>query len=240
MAGRITAGNFAYWIAHYRGRVWSRKTFIAGGASYRYFIHPYNYTWGTERSVEIPIFIEAMGHHAKAVRLEIGNVLSHYFAVGHTVVDKHEQARGVVGCDILDFTPGKRYDLIISISTLEHVGYAECAGDEHKDDEAHKAGDAVHRIRQLLTPHGMGIVSVPVGFNPWLDNAVREGRIGFDKCCCLIRTGPREQWVECGLDRVLTAAYGEPHPNANGIIIGRIYRDAAAVNGGTRHADSIN
>jgi len=50
-------------------------------------------------------------------------VLSHYFAVKHDIVDKYEIAPSVVNEDLVNFKPGKKYDLIVSISTLEHVGW---------------------------------------------------------------------------------------------------------------------
>jgi hypothetical protein len=57
--------------------------------------------------------------------LEIGNVLSHYFPVNHDIVDKYEKADGVINQDVVHFYSPKKYDLIVSVSTLEHVGWDE-------------------------------------------------------------------------------------------------------------------
>lgn len=57
--------------------------------------------------------------------LEVGNVLSHYFPIHHDIVDKYEVCPGVINQDIADFLPQEKYDLILSISTVEHVGWDE-------------------------------------------------------------------------------------------------------------------
>jgi hypothetical protein len=38
------------------------------------------------------------------------------------VLDKYEQAPGVINEDVVSFSPPQKYDLIVSVSTLEHVG----------------------------------------------------------------------------------------------------------------------
>lgn len=57
--------------------------------------------------------------------LEVGDVLSHYFPIHHDVVDKYQVAPGVINQDIAEFIPPERYDLILSISTPEDVGWDE-------------------------------------------------------------------------------------------------------------------
>ncbi|MBN1677269.1 MAG: hypothetical protein JW880_01895, partial [Candidatus Thermoplasmatota archaeon] len=99
--------------------------FSLQGTKYRYFIHRHNTTWKNERCVEIPIVRKILDEYQGKTVLEVGNVLSHYFAVGHDVVDKYEASPGVVNQDVVDFRPGREYDLIVSISTMEHVGWDE-------------------------------------------------------------------------------------------------------------------
>jgi hypothetical protein len=41
------------------------------------------------------------------------------------VADKYEVSPGVINKDIVEFVPPQKYDLIVSISTLEHVGWNE-------------------------------------------------------------------------------------------------------------------
>ena len=49
----------------------------------------------------------------------------HYFPADHEIVDKYEKGDGIVNEDIVNFRPGKKYDLIVSISTLEHISWNE-------------------------------------------------------------------------------------------------------------------
>jgi hypothetical protein len=105
----------------------SRKTFIFNGKTYYYFVHKYNTTWKNERAVEVPIIWDIVREHYRQGKrvLEVGNVLSHYFRIFHDVLDKYEVAEGVINQDVVDFKPAWKYDLIVSISTLEHVGWDE-------------------------------------------------------------------------------------------------------------------
>jgi hypothetical protein len=82
----------------------------------------------------------------------VGNVLSHYFSVNHDVVDKYEKAEGVINRDIIDFHPSKEYDLIISISTLEHVGWDEDISDHKILHDPSKILRAIENLRGLLAP----------------------------------------------------------------------------------------
>ena len=116
-----------YWrFAKMKLTRWTRtKTFVFNGHTYPYLYHFCNKTWKNERGVEIPIFRDILLRHQAARILEVGNVLSHYFPVHHEVVDKYEVAPIVINQDIVEFAPTERYDLILSISTLEHVGWDE-------------------------------------------------------------------------------------------------------------------
>src|SRR5215207_4369431 len=80
-------------------------------------------TWRSERAVELPIAWRRVRRTDATSTLEIGNVLSNYFPVRHLVVDKYERVPGVINEDVVDFSPPGKYDLIVSISTLEHVGW---------------------------------------------------------------------------------------------------------------------
>jgi len=78
-----------------------------------------------ERAVEIPIIWHIVRENKGKRILEAGNVLSHYFRVDHDIVDKYERAEDVINEDVVNFQPSKKYDLIVSISTLGHVGWDE-------------------------------------------------------------------------------------------------------------------
>lgn len=108
----------------------------------------YNASWSNERAIEIPLAQERIRQAAGKRILEIGNVLAYYGQVPHEVVDKYERADGVRNIDVVDFHPAAPYDLIISISTLEHVGW-----DETPRDPA-KLLRAVTHLTGLLAPGG--------------------------------------------------------------------------------------
>jgi hypothetical protein len=113
----------------------TKPFFEFDGKTRRYFIHPHNNTWMNERMVEIPIVSDLVKQNAGKNILEIGNVIKHYMPdATHTVVDKYEKSDGVLNCDIIDYQPPAEngadaafhgYDLIISISTFEHIGFDE-------------------------------------------------------------------------------------------------------------------
>ena len=90
-----------------------------------YLNHRYNYTWLNERAVETALAFEVLRDHAGQDVLEIGNVMSQYVSVDHLVVDKYEHAPGVVNADVVDLHLDAKFDLILAVSTLEHVGLDE-------------------------------------------------------------------------------------------------------------------
>ncbi|KKK87547.1 hypothetical protein LCGC14_2752170, partial [marine sediment metagenome] len=101
----------------------SNKYFEFNGEKHKYFLGAYNKAWLNERTIEIPIILSLMKGYKKDQILEVGNVLSHYFPVEWDVVDKFEKGSGIISHDLVDFQSPYKYDLIISISTLEHIGF---------------------------------------------------------------------------------------------------------------------
>jgi hypothetical protein len=138
------------------------KGFYYNGDFYHFYAHPYNATWTNERAIEVPIFKKLL-QSARGSVLEVGNVLSHYQSIEHSVIDLFEESPGVLNVDVLNYNPTNRYDLIISISTIEHVG---------KDDEARreKAKEAIEHLKSLLESGGRIVVSVPLGYNKYVDD----------------------------------------------------------------------
>jgi hypothetical protein len=195
-------------------RAFRRGTFEAMGESYEYFYHSYNWTWDNERAVEVPVAWRAVRRHPPERILEVGNVLSHYFRVRHDVVDKYERGRGVINEDVVDYRPAKRYDLVVSISTLEHVGWDE----EPKDPG--KVLVAVERLRSLLAPGGRLVATIPLGYNPGLDRLLEEGRLAFGRQSCLKRVSAGCDWREVPWAEVRGARYNDPYPAASGLVIG--------------------
>lgn len=177
------------------------------------FWHPYTVTWKNERAIEIPIARSLLDRARGGRVLEVGNVLSHYFPVAHEVVDKYETAPGVIREDIVDFRPGRPFDLILCISTLEHVGW-----DERPRDPG-KLLRAAEHLRGLLAPGGALAVTLPLGYNPRLDALLDEGGLPFTERHHYLRTSPRG-WREEAWEEVRGARYGAPYPSANGLVVG--------------------
>src|SRR5262249_16232855 len=139
---------------------------------YPYFQHLYNVTWLNERRVEIPIARRWLALAPGARTLEVGNVLSHYDkSLQHAVVDRYEKTRreNFFPEDAETFTTGAPYDLIVSISTFEHIGQ-----DEVPRDDA-KIGRTMVHLRSLLAANGSLLFTAPVGYSPPLDRLVDEG-----------------------------------------------------------------
>jgi SAM-dependent methyltransferase len=146
-----------------------RGKFTLGGERYRRLRHPHGLTWATERAVEVPVAQRLLERHRGERVLEVGNVLAHYMPVAHDVVDKYEAAPGVRNVDVLDLAPEPSYDLILSISTLEHVG---------RDETPREPGRAIRafeHLRDLLRPDGVLFATVPAGYNADLDTALAQG-----------------------------------------------------------------
>lgn len=184
------------------------------GRGYRYFIHRYNNTWLNERTIEIPIIWKLVKEYNPQEVLEIGNVLSHYFSVNHDIVDKYEKAGRIINQDAVSFNPGKQYRLIASISTLEHVGWDE------KPRDPEKFLRAVENLRNLLSPGGQMVVTLPMGYNVYLDDLLKRGEKIFDRCHYLKRISRDNRWTEVDWRDIENAKYGQPFPFANAIVVG--------------------
>ena len=200
------------------------RHFVFRGQELEYFYHRYNFTWRNERIVEVPIawsFVEAAGDRRV---LEVGNVLSHYFPHRHTVLDKYDRAPGVINEDALTFAPGERYDVIVSISTLEHVGWDEDPRDPDKPVQV------ATNLARLLRPGGLLVASLPIGYNPHVDRSLGSRRFPFTETYCLKRVSRDNRWQEVDWADIRDARYGVPFPSANGIVVG-IVRCPPAVSG---------
>jgi hypothetical protein len=194
------------------------RTFLFQGGEYEYFRHRHNVTWQNERAVEIPIVRRAIDEAGDVRVLEVGNVLGHYMRHSHDVVDKYEPGRNVLNVDIVTFRTAELYDLIVSISTIEHVGW----DDDERDPR--KIPQVISHLRSMLAPGGRAIVTFPLGYNEYLDELLRADGIDFDDERCLLRVG-RTRWQEVQRANLGTPAYGMPFPGANGVVIGVIERD---------------
>jgi len=181
-------------VTWYYKRTW-KATFRFGGVTHRYFCHLYNATWRNERAVEIPIvldYITEFKMRRGSKMLEVGNVLGHYATAYHKVLDKYEIGECIINEDIADYQPDKKYQLVVAISTLEHVGWDEGS------DRPHKLLDAIDNLkRNVLTSDGKLLATMPVGYNPCLDDLLLNGKLPFESIRCMRRPSHKSRkWRE--------------------------------------------
>jgi hypothetical protein len=148
--------------------------FQFNGRTFKYYCNFYNQTWMNERCIEVPLAMDYVKPGSKV--LEVGRVLDHYYSFAHDCVDKFE--KGAINIDIMDFDSEVRYDSILTISTLEHVGW-DVAYNETRDPE--KIHGAIRVLRKHLKPGGKLVATVPSGYNQNLDADLAKGRKLFDE-----------------------------------------------------------
>ncbi len=187
------------------------KEFLCDGTRYSYFAHGYNRTWNNERAVELPLIGKFVRENRGRRILEVGNVLPHYFKTNHDVLDKYEIGRGIIRKDIVEFQPAQPYDLIISISTLEHVGWDETPR------EPEKVIHALQHVKSLLAPGANLVMTFPLGYNPVLDEHLFSNLAGFGAVSFLQRTSADPRWMQVDAVTAAKCAYGRPFPFANAI-----------------------
>jgi SAM-dependent methyltransferase len=205
------------------------RTFIFNGKTYEYFYHDYNDAWAGERTVEIPIIWEKVEEQNKKGGrvLEVGNVLLHYFESNHTVVDRFERWPGVINEDILSFEPTEKFDLIVSISTLEHIGWSLKRGLE----DPRGFYKAIAKLFSFLKEGGEIWFTVPIGYNPYVDDTLSKGTLCRAQIFCMKRISSDNRWRDCDYSEVSGYPYGGfrvekrrhfPYPKANAIAVVRI------------------
>jgi len=166
---------------------------------YYYFINEYNSTYLNARAIEIPIAIEYYNAFFKSNEtLEIGNVLKRYFPeLKHDALDLYESFEGVINEDIEFYLPAIKYKFILSISTLEHVGFD---GDETLDLE--KLRRSLNNITEnLLTEGGLLIATFPLKYNPSIDELFASN---FFQEKYVMQRGLFNLWKQVSIDQGLS------------------------------------
>ena len=192
----------------------SRRVFFVDGKGFRYRFSWYNSTWSNERAVEIPLIWDIVQSHRGKRVLEVGNVLSHYFPIVHDVLDKYERSAGVLNEDVVDFCPDQKYDLIVSISTLEHVGWDE------EPVEPEKVIKAIEQLRTKMNKNATFVFTVPLAYHTTLDKHIRQKTLNLSRMVFMKRTTRDNQWVEATLAEVQNLKFNDPYPYASSIMIG--------------------
>jgi hypothetical protein len=192
----------------------AERRFVLDGESFAYHVSRKNRTWDNERAVEIPVAWGALQRRGSSEGvLEVGSVLGHYFEIAHPVLDKYEQYETVTwNEDVVTFEPPFAPELVLSISTLEHIGRSERPRDPGKFHEA------IDAITGWLAPGGRLLFTVPLGYNPavsdYLDSPHPARTVR-----CMRRATLDNLWVQADYAEVRDFRYGSPFPCANAIAI---------------------
>lgn len=193
-------------------------TFEFNGKFLKYFRHNYNTAYENERTVEVSIISDFLGSLNKYAKiLEVGNVLSNYGFkyTKRDVLDKYDSAPHVLNEDVISFNPSVKYDAIISISTLEHVGW---------DEEIRDPMKIITAVRNLtsncLSAGGCMLVTVPLGYNAYFDEQLEKGAEYFTEKYFLKRISSKNEWIQVSYSEVIGAKFGHPFNNANAMCIG--------------------
>ncbi len=183
------------------------RKFIYRGRPVPYFFHRCT-AYGNERIIEIPIAKKFIDTHDDI--LEVGNVLSHYFPISHPVVDKYEKDSypHLVNADICDFNPGRKYKNIVSISTMEHVGFDEA------EKNPKKFYQAIKKVKDLLADGGTFLMTVPWGYNPCVDEFIRSFK---GDMTLYHRDG--DEWKMGNLSDIEDKTYWLKYPYANALAV---------------------
>jgi hypothetical protein len=124
-----------------------------------------------ERDIELPWAVSILAQ-AKGRVLEVGNATQHSTQQpARTIVDRWDRAFGpmpIERVDIVGFDGGP-YDLILSVSTLEHVGT-----DKEEEPDRGKAVRAFDHCVGLLAPGGEFWLTIPCGYHPELQAHVLD------------------------------------------------------------------
>jgi hypothetical protein len=149
---------------------WKRTFFFT---QKEFFYNRTKFNNPTERAVEIPIAFNFLAALQKlASILEVGNVVSHYEnhlseTLGITsrrIVDKFEVEVGVDNEELMNLPSDKKYDAIVSLSTVEHIGQkgdpSGGYGEQEENRDVEDSLKAITKIYDLLAPDGKALITV--------------------------------------------------------------------------------
>ena len=151
-----------------------KKTFLFKGNNLYYNRIQYNNP--TERAVEVSIGFNFLADVKKSDRvLEVGNVLSYYEnllservgVINRKILDKFEIDIGVDNEDLMNLPSEEKYDAIVSVSTVEHIGQgvdpSGAYGESTDGRDLEASLKAIAKIYDLLAVEGKALITVPFG-----------------------------------------------------------------------------
>jgi hypothetical protein len=192
-------------------------SFTLDGLTYQYVraLYP-NRPWRNERAVELALAKDFVDRRRETRTLEVGNVVSQYVDFPHDIVDKYERAVSVRNIDIVDLAGVEAYESLLSVSTLEHVGWDE------RPRQAGQVEKAYRVMRSSLQSGGEMLLTCPLGYNHELDALVAADALDFPSRHFLIRVSKDNRWEEADKGEALGRPYGSAYRNANALFVGRV------------------
>ena len=227
---------------------WER-TFVFQGKNLSYNRIQYNNP--SERSVEVSIGFEFLAHVKNSARvIEVGNVLSYYEnslseRVGvsnRRIIDKFEIDIGIDNEDLMSLPSAEKYDSIVSISTVEHIGQgvdpSGAYGELTNGLDREAPLKAIAKIYDLLAVDGKALITVPFGiltdggwyiqFSGQYLALLKKYGIPQEAICTkflkLINKDPTKHsvkmlWKEVDEIELRNVEYNHPFPCANAIAV---------------------
>jgi glycosyltransferase involved in cell wall biosynthesis len=206
----------------------------------------------SERCVEVSIGFDFLALLPSKTRiLEVGNVLSHYenslseyLAIrSRKIIDKFESELGIEQWDLMDMPLAEKYDAIVSISTVEHIGQGVnpigSYGETILERDLEAPLQAICKIYELLSAGGKALITVPFGKlidGGWYIQFSREylqlltSKYGVPKSAISTEflkkvdmqrdsQNPYQLWEEKEANNLETTEYNWPFPHANAIAV---------------------
>lgn len=194
------------------------KTFTFNKKKYKYFYHLYNRTVAGERIIEIPMAKKILIENKNKDILEVGNVMSHYIHTDYPILDKYEKGRNVINKDVVNFKLHKKFDLILSVSTMEHVGYSKRYWEPSKPEKFSKG---IANLKKHLKTDGILFVTLPLFYNEYITNLILKKKDPFERRYFMKRTSYFNEWKQISFEDAMKGNSYEGHfANANILFIG--------------------
>jgi hypothetical protein len=195
-------------------------TFSFRGIQYDYYL-PAPYA----RQVELPIAWAALQTCLPETGrvLEVGNVLGGYYPTCHHVVDKFEEGEGIINADVTVWRPVEPYDLILCISTVEHIGIERDSGSRAPArGYDYKPLAAIYNLLlYALRPGGRLFLTWPWRRRNAADRLLRQ--LPWEWVGFLKKVGKNE-WIEVERKDLARIKYNQPFRKANAVVVGEVVR----------------
>jgi hypothetical protein len=143
-----------------------------------------------------------------------GNFLSYVLDVNHDILDKYDSANGVINEDVVDYNPSKQYDLIVSIDTLQCLGWDETPQDPLK------VLPAIENLKRLLAPGGQMVVTIGLAYNTELDKLLRDCKLLKVDQQYYLKKISNYKWQQVEWEDVKDVKYDNSIPTSVGLVVG--------------------